>query len=185
MSKIDESRPFIPLNIAVLTVSDTRLLEDDRSGNTLAGRVEQAGHNLADRKIATDDVPVIQAVVKDWIERSDVDVIITTGGTGFTGRDVTPEAIEPLFEKRMDGFSEVFHRISYDKIGTSTIQSRATGGVAGATYIFVLPGSPGACKDAWDGILKWQLDYRHMPCNFVEIMPRLDEHLKRGKLREA
>ena len=111
--------------------------------------------------------------------------IISTGGTGFTGRDVTPEAMEPLFEKKMDGFSEVFHRISYDKIGTSTIQSRATGGVAGATYIFVLPGSPGACKDAWDGILKWQLDYRHMPCNFVEIMPRLDEHLKRGKLQEA
>ncbi|EEE44638.2 molybdenum cofactor biosynthesis protein B [Roseibium alexandrii] len=185
MSRLDESRPFIPLNIAVLTVSDTRKPEDDRSGNTLVDRLEKAGHTLADRKIVADDVPAIQAIAKDWISTDGIDVIISTGGTGFTGRDVTPEAMEPLFEKKMDGFSEVFHRISYDKIGTSTIQSRATGGVAGATYIFVLPGSPGACKDAWDGILKWQLDYRHMPCNFVEIMPRLDEHLKRGKLQEA
>ncbi|MEQ8781335.1 MAG: molybdenum cofactor biosynthesis protein B [Roseibium album] len=185
MSRIDESRPFVPLNIAVLTVSDTRKPEDDRSGNTLADRAKKAGHVLADRKIVTDDVPAIQEIARKWIADKGVDVIISTGGTGFTGRDVTPEAMEPLFEKRMDGFSEVFHRISYEKIGTSTIQSRATGGVAGATYIFVLPGSPGACKDAWDGILKWQLDYRHMPCNFVEIMPRLDEHLKRGKLQEA
>lgn len=185
MSRIDESRPFIPLNIAILTVSDTRKMEDDRSGNTLVDRLEKAGHKLADRKIVQDDVPSIQAVVKDWIASDGVDVVISTGGTGFTGRDVTPEAMEPLFEKKMDGFSEVFHRISYDKIGTSTIQSRATGGVAGATYIFALPGSPGACKDAWDGILSLQLDYRHMPCNFVEIMSRLDEHLKRGKLQEA
>lgn len=185
MHRLDDTRPFIPLNIAVLTVSDTRKPDEDRSGDTLADRLEKAGHRLADRKIATDDVPAIQTVVKNWIADPGVDVILSTGGTGFTGRDVTPEAMEPLFEKRMDGFSEVFHRISYDKIGTSTIQSRATGGVAGATYIFVLPGSPGACKDAWDGILKWQLDYRHMPCNFVEIMPRLDEHLKRGKLQEA
>ena len=185
MHRIDDSRPFIPLDIAVLTVSDTRSLEEDRSGSTLAARIEDAGHRLAGREIVTDDVERIRTAVNRWIADPQVDVIITTGGTGFTGRDVTPEAIEPLFEKRMDGFSEVFHRISYDKIGTSTIQSRATGGVAGATYIFVLPGSPGACKDAWDGILKWQLDYRHMPCNFVEIMPRLDEHLKRGKLREA
>lgn len=185
MSRLDDSRPFIPLNIAVLTVSDTRKFEDDRSGNTLADRLKAAGHILADRKIVTDDVPAIQDIAKAWIADDGIDVIISSGGTGFTGRDVTPEAMEPLFEKRMDGFSEVFHRISYDKIGTSTIQSRATGGVAGATYIFVLPGSPGACKDAWDGILKWQLDYRHMPCNFVEIMPRLDEHLKRGKLQEA
>lgn len=184
MSRLDENRPFIPLNIAVLTVSDTRTPAEDRSGNTLKDRLEKAGHMLADRKIVTDDVPAIQAVVKAWIEDDGIDVIISAGGTGFTGRDVTPEAMEPLFEKKMDGFSEVFHRISYDKIGTSTIQSRATGGVAGTTYIFALPGSPGACKDAWDGILKWQLDYRHMPCNFVEIMPRLDEHLKRGKLRE-
>ncbi|POF34765.1 molybdenum cofactor biosynthesis protein B [Roseibium marinum] len=185
MPRLDDTRPFIPLNIAVLTVSDTRTMDEDRSGNTLAVRLEKAGHRLVDRQIATDDVLAIQKVVKSWIADPGVDVIISTGGTGFTGRDVTPEAMEPLFEKRMDGFSEVFHRISYDKIGTSTIQSRATGGVAGATYIFVLPGSPGACKDAWDGILKWQLDYRHMPCNFVEIMPRLDEHLKRGKLQEA
>ncbi|GGB51985.1 molybdenum cofactor biosynthesis protein B [Roseibium aquae] len=185
MSRLDESRPFIPLSIAVLTVSDTRSLDEDRSGGTLVKRIEEAGHTIADRKIVTDDIPAIQAAARMWIDDPGVDVIISTGGTGFTGRDVTPEAMEPLFEKRMDGFSEVFHRLSYDKIGTSTIQSRATGGVAGATYIFVLPGSPGACKDAWDGILKWQLDYRHMPCNFVEIMPRLDEHLKRGKLREA
>ena len=185
MNGIDENRPFIPLKIAVLTVSDTRSLEDDRSGTTLAERIQRDGHTVADRKIVTDDIPAIQDAVKGWIADERIDVVVTTGGTGFTGRDVTPEAIEPLFEKRMDGFSAVFHRISYDKIGTSTIQSRATGGVAGATYIFVLPGSTGACKDAWDGILKWQLDYRHMPCNFVEIMPRLDEHLKRGKLREA
>lgn len=185
MTRIDDSRPFVPLAIAVLTVSDTRSLDEDRSGKTLADRITDAGHKLADRQIVTDDIARIQGVVRGWITDPDIDVVITTGGTGFTGRDVTPEAIEPLFEKRMDGFSEVFHRISYDKIGTSTIQSRATGGVAGATYIFCLPGSPGACKDAWDGILKGQLDYRHMPCNFVEIMPRLDEHLKRGKLREA
>lgn len=170
----------MPLNIAVLTVSDTRGLDDDKSGNTLVARLEDAGHALSHRAIVTDDKDKIAAQVTAWSKRDDVDVIITTGGTGFTGRDVTPDALEPLFEKRMDGFSEVFHRISYDKIGTSTIQSRATGGVLNATFVFVLPGSPGACKDAWDGILKWQLDYRHMPCNFVEIMPRLDEHLKRG-----
>jgi len=181
MPGIDESRPFIPLRIAVLTVSNTRTLEDDRSGDTLAGRIEGAGHKLADRKIVRDDIEAIRSQVSAWIEDPEIEAVITTGGTGFTGHDVTPEAIEPLFEKRMDGFSEVFHRISYDKIGTSTVQSRATGGVAGATYIFVLPGSPGACKDAWDGILQSQLDYRHMPCNFVEIMPRLDEHLKRTK----
>ena len=179
-NRIDETRPFIPVGIAVLTVSDTRNLEDDRSGSTLAERIEKAGHRLADRAIVTDDVEAIRTRVKAWIDDPAVDVIITTGGTGFTGRDVTPEAVEPLFEKRMDGFSEVFHRISYDKIGTSTIQSRATGGVLNATYVFCLPGSPGACKDAWDGILALQLDYRHMPCNFVEIMPRLDEHLKRS-----
>ena len=181
MSRIDETRPFIPVSIAVLTVSDTRSLEDDKSGATLAARIEEAGHVLAAREIVTDDTEAIRAIVSAWTQRDDIDVVITTGGTGFTGRDVTPEALEPLFEKRMDGFSEVFHRISYDKIGTSTIQSRATGGVMNATYVFVLPGSPGACKDAWDGILKPQLDYRHMPCNFVEIMPRLDEHLRRGK----
>ena len=181
MSRINPDRHFIPVRIAVLTVSDSRGPDDDRSGDTLAARLTEAGHTLAGRKIVRDDVENIRAVVRGWIADRDIDVVITTGGTGFTGRDVTPEALEPLFEKRMDGFSEVFHRISYDKIGTSTIQSRATGGVAGATYIFVLPGSPGACKDAWDEILGPQLDYRHMPCNFVEIMPRLDEHLKRSK----
>lgn len=178
---IDESLPFIPVRIAVLTVSDTRGLAQDRSGDTLVARIEAAGHTLADRAIVRDDVEEIRAVVRRWIADPSVDVVITTGGTGFTGRDVTPEAIEPLFEKRMEGFSAIFHRISYDKIGTSTLQSRATAGVAGATYLFVLPGSPGACKDAWDGILALQLDYRHRPCNFVEIMPRLDEHLRRGK----
>ena len=176
-------RPFVPVKIAVLTVSDTRSLADDKSGKTLADRIVEAGHILAARDIVTDDKELIREKVLGWSKDENIDVIITTGGTGFTGRDVTPEALEPIFEKRMDGFSEVFHRISYDKIGTSTIQSRAIGGVAGATYIFVLPGSPGACKDAWDGILAAQLDYRHRPCNFVEIMPRLDEHLKRGKLR--
>jgi molybdenum cofactor biosynthesis protein B len=183
MSSIDETKQFVPLNIAVLTVSDTRSLADDKSGATLAERLTAAGHHLAAREIIVDDVDAIRVIIKRWIADEGVDAIITTGGTGFTGRDVTPEAIEPLFEKRMDGFSEVFHRISYDKIGTSTIQSRATAGVANATFIFVLPGSPGACRDAWDGILRGQLDYRQMPCNFVEIMPRLDEHLKRGMAR--
>ena len=177
---LDPNLTFIPLSIAVLTVSDSRTLADDRSGDILVERLTKAGHRLADRAIVPDEVAAIRAKVEAWIADPAVDVAITTGGTGFTGRDVTPEAIEPLFEKRMDGFSAIFHRISYDKIGTSTLQSRATAGVAGATYIFVLPGSPGACKDAWDGILSSQLDYRHRPCNFVEIMPRLDEHLRRG-----
>jgi len=180
MPGVDESRPFIALNIAVLTVSDTRSLAEDRSGDALVERLTKAGHRLADRAIVTDDVEAIRAQTKRWITDKGVDVVITTGGTGFTGRDVTPEALEPLFEKRMEGFSAVFHALSFPKIGTSTIQSRATAGVAGATYVFVLPGSPGACKDAWDGILAQQLDYRYRPCNFVEIMPRLDEHLKRG-----
>lgn len=180
MARIDETRPFIPVGIAVLTVSDSRTLANDKSGDTLATLIEAAGHRLIDRTIVPDDKDRIYNQVEAWTRSEEIDVVITTGGTGFTGRDVTPEALEPLFEKRMDGFSEVFHRISYDKIGTSTIQSRATGGVANATFIFVLPGSPGACRDAWDGILKGQLDYRQMPCNFVEIMPRLDEHLKRG-----
>ncbi|MEO0328910.1 MAG: molybdenum cofactor biosynthesis protein B [Pseudomonadota bacterium] len=180
MSRIDTTRPFIPVGIAVLTVSDTRSLSEDKSGKILVDRIETAGHRLIERDIVTDDILVLQERVKQFIEDDRIDVVITTGGTGFTGRDVTPDALEPLFQKRMDGFGEVFHRISYDKIGTSTIQSRATAGVAGTTFIFCLPGSPGACKDGWDGILVKQLDYRHMPCNFVEIMPRLDEHLKRG-----
>ncbi|WP_137132370.1 molybdenum cofactor biosynthesis protein B [Rhizobium sp. FY34] len=180
MTRIDETRTFIPVGIAVLTVSDTRTLADDRSGDTLVQRIAEAGHSLIARAIVADDRAAIYDQVRNWTLSDEIDVVITTGGTGFTGRDVTPEALEPLFEKRMDGFSALFHRISYKKIGTSTIQSRATGGVANATFIFVLPGSPGACKDAWDEILRPQLDYRHMPCNFVEIMPRLDEHLRRG-----
>lgn len=180
---LDLTRDFIPLSMAVLTVSDTRSLSQDRSGEVLVTRLNDAGHQLVARQVVKDDVAALQSQVKAWIDDPQIDVILTTGGTGFTGRDVTPEAIEPLLEKRMDGFSVVFHQLSYDKIGTSTIQSRAMAGVAGATYLFVLPGSPGACKDAWDGILKWQLDYRFQPCNFVEIMPRLDEHLKRGKLQ--
>ncbi len=178
---IDENKAFIPVRIAVLTVSDSRSEADDKSGDVLAGRIEAAGHTVQARAVVTDDVERIRAQVRGWIDDPQIDVVISTGGTGFTGRDVSPEAIEPLFEKRMDGFSQVFHKISFDKIGTSTIQSRATAGVAGATYIFVLPGSPGACRDAWDEILANQLDYRYAPCNFVEIMPRLDEHLKRSK----
>ena len=179
MAGIDDSRQFIALKIAVLTVSDTRDLADDKSGATLVERIEKAGHAVAARAIVRDDVETIRARIKEWIADPAVDVIITTGGTGFTGRDVTPEAVEPLFEKRMDGFATLFLMISHAKIGTSAIQTRATAGVAGATYIFCLPGSPGACRDAWDGILAAQLDYRTRPCNFVEIMPRLDEHLRR------
>jgi len=185
MSSIDESKQFIPLNIAVLTISDTRTLADDKSGTTLSERLTAAGHNLAAREIVVDDVEAIRIIVRQWIADPEVDAIITTGGTGFTGRDVTPEAIEPLFEKRMDGFSIAFHMLSYGKIGTSTVQSRAIAGVAGATFVFCLPGSPGACRDAWDGILGAQLDYRTRPCNFVEIMPRLDEHLRRPKAKGA
>ncbi len=175
MSRIDESRTFIPVSIAVLTVSDTRTTKEDKSGATLERLLTEAGHTLAERTIVTDDVPIIQRQVKGWIDNPDVDVVITTGGTGFTGRDVTPEAVTPLFEKEIDGFSAIFHMQSYEKVGTSTIQSRACGGVANGTYIFCVPGSPGACKDAWEGILKYQLDIRHRPCNFVEIMPRLLE----------
>ena len=186
MPGIDENRTFIPLRIAVLTVSDTRDPGTDLSGDTLSARLQAAGHELADRAIQPDDIEHIQSCLKRWIADPTIDVVITTGGTGFTGRDVTPEAVEPLFEKRMEGFSTIFHQISFAKIGTSTLQSRATAGVAGAsagtpTYVFCLPGSPGACKDGWDGILATQLDYRYRPCNFVEIMPRLDEHMRRSK----
>ena len=176
MPKIDESRPFIPVRIAVLTVSDTRGAGDDKSGATLAQMIASAGHELADRAIVRDEVAQIRAKVEAWIADPVVDVVITTGGTGFTGRDVTPEALKPLFEKEIDGFSTVFHMISFQKVATSTIQSRACAGLTRGTYIFCLPGSPGACKDAWNDILKWQLDNRHRPCNFVEIMPRLEEH---------
>jgi molybdenum cofactor biosynthesis protein B len=179
MSKIDPNRPFVPVRIAVLTMSDTRDLAQDKSGDTLAGMIAEDGHVLAARALVRDDVAAIRAQVEDWIADPEIDVVITTGGTGFTGRDVTPEAIRPLFEKEIDGFSIVFHMLSFQKIGTSTIQSRACAGLAHGTYIFCLPGSPGACKDAWSGILKSQLDNRHRPCNFVEIMPRLDEH-RRG-----
>lgn len=176
MAKIDESRPFLAVRIAILTMSDTRTLAEDKSGNVLAEMIGEAGHTLADRALVKDDVDAIRARVKAWIDDPQIDVVITTGGTGFTGRDVTPEAVTPLFEKEIDGFSAIFHMLSYQKVETSTIQSRACGGVAHGTYIFCLPGSPGACKDAWHGILKYQLDNRHRPCNFVEIMPRLEEH---------
>jgi len=180
MPRIDETIPFLPVRIAVLTVSDTRSLADDKSGKLLVGLLTEAGHHLAEHALVRDDVPAIRAKVESWIGDPKVDVIITTGGTGFTGRDVTPEAVAPLFEKEIDGFSALFHQLSYAKVGTSTVQSRACGGVARGTYIFCVPGSPGACKDAWEGILKHQLDSRHRPCNFVEIMPRLMEHLQKA-----
>lgn len=180
MSRIDESLPFLPVRIAVLTVSDTRTLADDKSGTLLVGLIKEAGHQLAEHALVRDEVAEIRAKVAGWIDDPGVDVVITTGGTGFTGRDVTPEAVKPLFEKEIDGFSALFHQLSFAKVGTSTIQSRACGGVARGTYIFCVPGSPGACRDAWNGILKAQLDSRHRPCNFVEIMPRLQEHLQRG-----
>ena len=180
MPKLDEKRPFIPVRIAVMTVSDTRSVADDTSGDILAEMLRSAGHVLADRALVRDDIASIRAQVEEWIADPEVDVVISTGGTGFTGRDVTPEAVRPLFEKEVEGFSTVFHMISFEKVATSTIQSRACGGVARGTYIFCLPGSPGACKDAWNGILKWQLDNRHRPCNFVEIMPRLEEHRRKA-----
>jgi molybdenum cofactor biosynthesis protein B len=180
MSRIDEGRPFKPVRIAVLTISDSRSLADDKSGAVLESLLTEAGHILADRRLVRDEVGEIQAAVRHWIGDRQVDAVITTGGTGLTGRDITPEAVRPLLEKEIDGFPVVMHLISYQKIGTSTVQSRSLAGVAGGTYIFCLPGSPGACRDAWEGILKQQLDYRHRPCNFVEIMPRLDEHI-RGK----
>ena len=179
MSRIDETRRFIPVNIAILTVSDTRTLADDKSGNVLVERLAEAGHKLAARAIVTDDIERIRAQVSAWIGDDAVDVVIATGGTGVTGRDVTPEAYEGLYEKSIPGFGELFRMLSYQKIGTSTIQSRCTAGVARGTYLFALPGSPGACKDAWDDILKSQLDYRFKPCNFVELFPRLREHEKR------
>ena len=175
MGRLDETRPFIPVSIAVLTVSDTRGLSTDKSGDTLVELITQSGHKVADRAIVKDDIAQIQQTVKGWIANPDIDVVISTGGTGFTGRDVTPDAMKPLFDKEIDGFSTIFHLISFQKIDTSTIQSRACAGLAGETFIFCLPGSPGACRDGWTGILQWQLDNRHRPCNFVEIIPRLGE----------
>ncbi|NOE35152.1 MULTISPECIES: molybdenum cofactor biosynthesis protein B [unclassified Ruegeria] len=179
MSRIDESKKFIAVKIAVLTVSDTRSLDEDRSGQTLVDRIEKAGHVVADRKIVRDERDQIADQLRAWVADDQIDVVISTGGTGLTGRDVTVEAHRDVYEKEIDAFGTVFTLISKEKIGTSAVQSRATGGVAGGTYLFALPGSPGACKDAWDGILEKQFDYRHRPCNFVEIMPRLDEHLRR------
>ncbi|WP_170367590.1 molybdenum cofactor biosynthesis protein B [Ruegeria arenilitoris] len=179
MSRIDETMEFIPIRIAVLTVSDTRSLAEDRSGQTLVDRIERAGHTVADRKIIQDERAQIAEQLRAWVADPEIDVVISTGGTGLTGRDVTVEAHRDVYEKEIEAFGTVFTLISIEKIGTSAVQSRATGGVAGGTYLFALPGSPGACKDAWDGILEKQLDYRHRPCNFVEIMPRLDEHLRR------
>lgn len=176
MTRLDDTRPFIALRIAILTMSDTRTLAEDKSGDTLKALATEAGHAIAARALLKDDTSAIRARVADWIADPEIDVVITTGGTGFTGRDVTPEAVRPLFEKEIDGFAVLFHQISFQSVGTSTIQSRACGGIARGTLIFCLPGSTGACRDAWNGILKWQLDNRHRPCNFVEIMPRFEEH---------
>ncbi|MFK4044201.1 molybdenum cofactor biosynthesis protein B [Roseomonas mucosa] len=177
---IDESLTFLPVNIAVLTVSDTRDRASDRSGDTLAARVEAAGHRLVAREILRDEADAIEAQLRRWIADPQVDVVISTGGTGITGRDVTPEAFARVLEKEIAGFGELFRMLSYAKIGTSTMQSRAIGGVADGTYLFALPGSTGAVKDGWDDILRFQLDARHKPCNLVELMPRLREHLAGG-----
>jgi molybdopterin adenylyltransferase len=177
-----QPREFLPAGIAVITISDTRTAADDKSGDTLVERATAAGHRLVTRLIVKDDVRQIRAAVRKLVKRPDIDVVITTGGTGLTGRDVTVEALRPLFDKEIEGFGVVFHMISYQKIKTSTMQSRATAGVVDGVYVFCLPGSPGACRDGWDEILLHQLDYRHHPCNFIEIMPRLQEHLKRGAI---
>src|SRR5262245_37251582 len=181
MNRLDETRPFVPVRIAVLTVSDTRTKKTDKSGPLLVSMINEAGHELAEHAIVEDDPKAIRKQVKRWIKDPEVDVVITTGGTGFTGRDVTPEAVRPLFEKEIEGFSVLFHMLSYQTVGTSTVQSRACGGLAKGTYIFCVPGSPGACTDAWNGILKAQLDNRHRPCSFIEIMPRLVEKKKKAK----
>jgi len=179
MSSIDETVAFIPVRIAVLTLSDTRSLEEDRSGAVLVDRLTKAGHDLADRKILPDERTEIAAQLRAWCDDPEIDVVLTTGGTGLTGRDVTVEAHRDVYEKEIEAFGTVFTIVSMQKIGTSAVQSRATGGVCNGTYLFALPGSPGACKDAWDEILLKQLDFRHRPCNFVEILPRLDEHQRR------
>jgi molybdopterin adenylyltransferase len=177
MPRLDDSRPFLPVNIAVLTVSDTRTAADDKSGDTLAELIQRDGHRVAARLILRDEQPAIEAQLRQWIADPAIDVVVSTGGTGVTGRDITPEAFQAVFEKTIPGFGEIFRWISWQKIGTSTIQSRATAGVAGGTYLFALPGSPGACRDAWEEILRHQLDNRFRPCNLVELMPRLQEHL--------
>ena len=174
-SELDATKLFVPLSIAVLAVSDTRTLETDTAGALLKSMMEADGHRCAERAVCRDDIQAIRATVMRWVEDPQIDAIITTGGTGFSGRDVTPEALEPLFQKRMDGFSVLFHQYSATTVGTSSLQSRATGGLIGTTFVFVLPGSRGACRDAWEGILRAQLDNRHLPCNFVELMPRLSE----------
>ncbi|MFZ1663074.1 MAG: molybdenum cofactor biosynthesis protein B [Paracoccaceae bacterium] len=179
MTRIDETKEFIPVRIAVLTVSDTRTKEDDRSGDTLVERLTDAGHVLAARAVLPDERARIAERLREWVADPAIDVVLSTGGTGLTGRDVTVEAHRDVYEKEIEAFATVFTMVSMQKIGTSAVQSRATGGVAGGTYLFALPGSPGACRDAWDEILKGQLDYRHRPCNFVEIMPRLEEHKRR------
>ena len=179
MSRIDESKDFVPVRIAVLTVSDTRGLAEDRSGDVLVQRLQDAGHILAARAIVRDERTEITQQLREWVADPAIDVVISTGGTGLTGRDVTVEAHRDVYEKEIDAFGTVFTIVSMHKIGTSAVQSRATAGVAGGTYLFALPGSPGACRDAWDEILAFQLDYRHRPCNFVEIFPRLEEHKRR------
>jgi molybdenum cofactor biosynthesis protein B len=180
MSRLDETRPFLAVNIAILTVSDTRTEADDRSGDTIAELIAAARHRVADRRIVRDDQASIVAQLRQWIADPAIDVVIATGGTGVTGRDVTPEAFHAVYDKEIAGFGELFRMLSYQKIGTSTIQSRATGGVAGGTYLFALPGSPSACRDGWEGILQHQLDNRFRPCNLVELMPRLREHLTKA-----
>ena len=179
MFEHSSNRQFIPIKIALLTISDTRSLDDDKSGDVLEARIKKAGHMLVNRDVLKDDRPTIASKLRCWTQNSDIDVIISTGGTGLTGRDVTVEAHRDIYEKEIEAFGTVFTTISIQKIGTSAIQSRATGGVANGTFLFALPGSPSACKDAWDEILLKQLDFRHRPCNFVEILPRLDEHLRR------
>lgn len=185
MPGIDQERPFVPVRLAILTVSDTRTPAEDRSGDTLEALATEAGHQVVERAIVRDEPAEIRERVEGWCRSGTIDVVLTTGGTGFTGRDVTPETIEPLFDKRMDGFSLLFHLRSLETVGLSTIQSRATAGLVGSTFVFVLPGSPGACRDAWTGILASQLDVRYRPCNFVEIMPRLEEHLPEAMRRRG
>lgn len=182
MVGLDLSRAFVPVQIAILTVSDTRSLADDRSGQTLVDRITSAGHRVLDRIRVPDDLQEIVIPLQAWVTHPEVDVVISTGGTGITGRDVTPEAFDQIIEKEIPGFGELFRMLSYQKIGVSALQSRALAGVANGTYLFALPGSPSACEDAWDDVLRWQLDSRYRPCNLVDLMPRLKEHLRADTL---